>query len=314
MRRDADAAVAVTARAPTATAATAAQRAAPGRRTLWRRSRWLVARRASQLLVLALFLLGPWGGVWWVRGTLASSEWFGVLSLTDPFVALQMVLASRSLPAVALIGAAIVAAFYTVLGGRSYCAWVCPINPVTDLAAWLRAKLHLPALLGRLRPDRRLRVAVLAVALALSALLGVVAWEAVNPITLLQRALVFGLAGGYGVALAVFAFDLLVVPRGWCGHLCPVGAFYGVLGRAALLHVSAARRDACTGCGDCFRVCPEPQVIAPALYSAPHGGSPVIHSADCIRCARCIDVCDEDVFRIEMIAPRGGGRGAARDG
>lgn len=281
----------------------ATPRATP-RRSLWQRNRWLLLRRATQLLVLGLFLLGPWAGVWLVRGNLASSEWFGLLPLTDPFVALQTLLASHTASGSVLIGAAIIAAVYTVFGGRSYCAWVCPINPVTDLAAWLRIKLRLPTLLGGVKPDRRLRYAVLGIALVLSALLGSVVWETVNPITLLQRALVFGLAGGYGAALAVFGFDLLVLPRGWCGHLCPVGAFYGVLGRAAVVHVSAAKRDDCTRCGDCFRVCPEPQVIAPALYGAEHGRSPVIESADCIRCARCLDVCDEDVFRVEMRLPR----------
>ena len=276
------------------------------RRSLLRRNRWLLARRACQLVVLALFMLGPWFGVWIARGSLASSELLGVQNLTDPFVALQTLLARHSLEGRALAGAAIVAVLYILAGGRAYCAWVCPINPVTDLAAWLRARLHLPALLGSMKPDRRLRHAVLALALVLSALLGSVAWETVNPITLLQRALVFGLAGGYGAALAVFLLDLLV-PRAWCGHLCPVGAFYNVLGRVALVHVSAARREACTHCGDCFRVCPEPHVIAPALYGAPHGRSPVIQSADCIRCARCLDVCDEDVFRIDLLARRGGG-------
>ncbi len=297
MRRGAEA-VARGSRAPSAATPRTTQR-----RSLWRRNRWLLLRRTTQLLVLALFLLGPWAGVWLARGSLASSEWFGVLPLTDPFVALQTLLASHTLSGSVLISAAIVAAAYTVFGGRSYCAWVCPINPVTDLAAWLRIKLRLPTLLGGVKPDRRLRYAVLGVALVLSALLGSVVWETVNPITLLQRALVFGLAGGYGAALAIFGFDLLVLPRGWCGHLCPVGAFYGVLGRAAVLHVSAVKRDNCTRCGDCFRVCPEPQVIAPALYGAEHGRSPVIESADCIRCARCLDVCDEDVFRIEMLLP-----------
>ena len=239
-----------------------------------------------------------------MRGSRASSEWFGALPLTDPFVALQSALASRTLSGSVVIGAAIAAAAFAVCGGRSYCAWVCPINPVTDFAAWLRIKLRLPALLGGVRPDRRLRYAVLAVALALSALLGCVAWETVNPITLLQRALVFGLAGGYGAALAVFGLDLLVLARGWCGHLCPVGAFYGLLGRAAVLHVNAPKRDDCTRCGECFRVCPEPQVIAPALYGAPHGRGPVIESADCIRCARCLDVCDEEVFRVEWLRPQ----------
>lgn len=260
------------------------------------RSRWLIARRVVQVLALAAFLAGPWAGLWVARGTIASSEWFGVLPLTDPFVALQALLAHRSLAWSALIGAGLVAAFYVLAGGRSFCSWVCPINPVTDLAAWLRATLRLPSLLGNRRPDRRLRYAVLAFSLAISALLGSVAWETVNPITLLHRALLFGLAGGYGVALAVFLFDLLVVPRGWCGHACPVGAFYGLLGRASALHVSAPRRDACTQCGDCFRACPEPHVIAPALYGAAHGRAPTILSADCTRCARCLDVCEENVF------------------
>jgi len=282
-----------------------AERPADVRAASLHRNRWLVARRAVQLLALAAFLAGPWAGLWIARGTLASSEWFGVLPLTDPFVALQSLLAHRSLAPGALFGASVVAAFYVVFGGRSFCAWVCPINPVTDLAAWLRAKLRLPSLLGAHRLDRRLRYGVLVVALATSALLGSVAWETLNPITLLHRALLFGLAGGYGVALAVFLFDLLVVPRGWCGHLCPVGAFYGLAGRAAVLHVSASRRDACTQCGDCFRACPEPHVIAPALYGASHGRGPTITSADCTRCARCIDVCDEDVFDWQWRRPEG---------
>lgn len=265
-------------------------------RSAWQRNRWLLARRACQSLVLALFLLGPWAGIWVVRGNLAASEWFGMLALTDPLVALQTVLASRRLTGGVLLGGALVAAFWSVLGGRSYCAWVCPINPLADLAAWLRARLRLPALLGGLQPDRRLRHAVLAVALLLSALLGSVAWETVNPITLLQRALVFGLAGGYGAALAVFGWDLLVAPRGWCGHLCPVGAFYGLLNHGALLRVSAAGRVRCDDCMDCYAVCPEMHVISPALKGERSGASPIITAADCTACGRCIDVCPERVF------------------
>lgn len=299
MRRGAEAAA-----GGPAGAAPAAKRSSP-RRSLWQRNRWLAARRVSQLLVLGAFLLGPWAGVWLVRGTLASSQWLGLISLTDPFVALQALLARHALPGGALLGAAIVAGVFVVLGGRSYCAWVCPINPLADLAAWLRTRLRLPSLPGRFGPDRRLRHAVLAVALGLSALLGSVVWEAVNPITIVQRALVFGLAGGWGAALAVFACDLLL-PRAWCGRMCPVGAFYGVLGRGAVLHVSAGRRAGCTRCGACFRVCPEPQVIAPAMHGAAQGRSPLIESSACTRCARCLDVCDEAVFQLRMLAPRSG--------
>lgn len=39
-------------------------------------------------------------------------------------------------------GAATVALFYALLGGRGFCAWVCPVNIVTDAANYLRRKLR----------------------------------------------------------------------------------------------------------------------------------------------------------------------------
>ena len=107
-----------------------------------------------------------------------------------------------------------------------------------------------------------------AIALIVSALTGTIAWELVNPITMLQRGLVFGVGFAWVVVLAVFVFDLAVSRRGWCSYLCPVGAFYGIAGKASLVRVSAVKRHACTDCGDCFRVCPEPHVISPALKPA----------------------------------------------
>ncbi|MDH3783603.1 MAG: 4Fe-4S binding protein, partial [Desulfobulbaceae bacterium] len=83
---------------------------------------------------------------------------------------------------------------------------------------------------------------------------------------------------------------------GWCGHLCPVGALYSLLGFVSILRVKAVQRDQCTDCMDCFTVCPEPQVIRPAL-KGDEGSSPIIYSNNCINCGRCIDTCPHDVFR-----------------
>jgi ferredoxin-type protein NapH len=63
------------------------------------------------------------------------------------------------------------------------------------------------------------------------------------------------------------------------------------------VRVSAVKRQACTDCGDCYRVCPEPHVIVPALKPKEASASPVISSGDCTNCGRCIDVCPDDVFR-----------------
>jgi ferredoxin-type protein NapH len=93
----------------------------------------------------------------------------------------------------------------------------------------------------------------------------------------------------------VFLFDLLVAPRGWCGHVCPVGATYALIGRLSVLRVSAQRSGRCNDCADCYAVCPEPDVIAVPLKGR-DGASPVITAGECTNCGRCIDVCGPDVF------------------
>lgn len=265
----------------------------------WLRAhRWLVARRCVQALTMLAFVAGPWWGLWIAEGTLAGSLWFGHLSLTDPFVVVQSIAAGHAPAAMALVGAAVVAAVYALSSGRLFCAWVCPINAVTDLANGLRRAFGLRV---GLRIDRRLRHVVMVAALVASAVGGVIAWELVNPITLGQRALVFGLATSGGVAVAgVFLFDLLVVRNGWCGHLCPVGAFYGWLGWFGRLRVVATRRDACTHCGDCYRVCPEPQVIVPVLQPRGAPRQWAVTSQDCLRCGRCVEACGQDVFELRL--------------
>ena len=268
--------------------------AAVAAKGLWRAHRWLVLRRASQLALLGLFLLGPLAGVWIVKGSLASSLTLGVLPLSDPYVVLQGLAAGHAMAASALIGAGIVAAFYALVGGRVYCAWVCPVNVVTDAAAWLRRRMGLRAEISLPRATRHW---LLAITFALAFATGAIAWEWVNPVSMLHRGLIFGFGAGWGVVLAVFVLDALVSTRGWCGHLCPMGAFYALIGRGALLRVSARDASRCDDCRDCYRICPEPQVITPALKG---GASPIIHSAACTNCGRCIDVCSKDVFRFAI--------------
>jgi len=133
-----------------------------------------------------------------------------------------------------------------------------------------------------------------------------VLWELINPVSMLHRGLIFGMGMAWTVVLTVFLFDLFVTSRGWCGRLCPVGAFYSLLGRWSPLRVAATKRSACNDCMDCFEVCPEPQVIRPALKGEGKGIGPVILAANCTNCGRCIDVCSKDVFRF-------GGRHAVAD-
>ncbi len=255
--------------------------------------RYLILRRLSQLGFLALFLTGPLFGIWIVKGNLASSLTLDVLPLSDPLVLLQSLAAGHLPETAALTGGLIVLVFYLIVGGRAYCSWVCPINIVTDAAEWLRCRLNIK---GGARFSDKSRYWLLGAILVVSGVTGSIAWELVNPVSMVYRGLVFGMGLAWGIVVGVFLLDLLVGRRAWCGHLCPVGAFYGLLGEGAVLRVAAARREQCDDCMDCFAICPEHQVIKPALKGADKGMGPVIMSGHCTNCGRCIDVCARDVF------------------
>ncbi len=266
---------------------------APARRSLWQRQRWLTLRRSSQLAILGLFLIGPWFDIWWAKGNLAASLWFDTIPLTDPMIVVQSFVALGEVTATALVGAVLVAGFYVMVGGRVFCSWVCPVNIITDAAHWTRQRLRIPP---GWRPHPALRMWLLAMCVATSAWTGTIVWELVNPVTLVQRGIVFGLGFGWIIIASIFLFDVVVSRRGWCGHLCPVGAFYGILGVASPVRIAAVAREACSDCGDCFEVCPEPQVITPALRGVDQS-TRVIVARDCTNCGRCIDVCPDEVFR-----------------
>jgi len=257
------------------------------------RRRWLVSRRCVQVFIILAFMVEfPLIGQVAV-GNLSSSRWFGVLDLSDPLIWLQSILAGAPITLTALTGALLVAVFYALFGGRLYCSWVCPINLVTDLAFWLRQKLNIK---GHLSIPRNLRQVILLLALVLSILGGVPAWEMINPITLFQRELLWWSVSGSGLLAGLFLFDVFVTRRGWCGHLCPVGAFYALLGRYARLRVSATRPGQCTGCTASVRACPEPHVLAPVISNT---ASAVSHG-DCTRCGACLDACTNGALAMKL--------------
>ncbi|EJG0633669.1 quinol dehydrogenase ferredoxin subunit NapH [Vibrio parahaemolyticus] len=256
----------------------------------WRAHRFLVLRRLCQLTIIALFMAGPTLGV--LTGNLSSSMLLDTVPLSDPLIVLQA-LATGHIPEFnAMLGVVIVVVFYAILAPRAFCAWVCPLNIVTDLAAWLRRKFNIKA---SYRWSPAIRYWLIPVLMLGSALSGAILWTWLDPVAALHRGLVFGMGAGWVLIALVFVLDLLLVEHGWCGHLCPLGATYGVIGRKSLLRVTAVRREDCTKCMDCFYVCPEPEVLRQPLKE----GDRRVMDQNCISCGRCLDVCPEHVFEFK---------------
>ncbi|EOX4966813.1 quinol dehydrogenase ferredoxin subunit NapH [Vibrio alginolyticus] len=256
----------------------------------WRAHRFLILRRLCQFTIIALFMAGPTLGI--LTGNLSSSMLLDTVPLSEPLIVLQA-LATGHVPEFnALLGVVIVVVFYAILAPRAFCAWVCPLNIVTDLAAWLRRKLNIKA---SYRWSPVIRYWLIPVLMLGSALSGAILWTWLDPVAALHRGLVFGMGAGWVLIALVFVLDLLLVEHGWCGHLCPLGATYGVIGRKSLLRVTAVRREDCTKCMDCFYVCPEPEVLRQPLKE----GDRRVMDQNCISCGRCLDVCPEHVFEFK---------------
>jgi ferredoxin-type protein NapH len=267
--------------------------------------KYLILRRVVQLGILALYFGGNILGWKMLTGDLSSSSILGTIPLSDPFAILQMLAAGATIGANALIGALIIALFYGIVGGRAFCSWVCPVNMVTDAAAWLRRVLHIDKLERKIWITRNTRYYMVVLALIVSFVSGLAAFEIISPITILNRWVIFGanmidgkivfvMGAGIGLLVAIFLFDLFVVKNGWCGHICPLGGVHSIIGKYSLIRVEH-NHDNCTLCMKCTTVCPEKPVL-----NMIGKRSEYVSQAECTNCGRCIDVCDDDALEFSI--------------
>ncbi|MDD2358200.1 MAG: quinol dehydrogenase ferredoxin subunit NapH [Thiovulaceae bacterium] len=258
---------------------------------LWNKYRYLILRRIVQISLLVLYFGGNAWGLKILRGDLSASKIFNMIPMSDPYAVLQMLAAGAVISADLLLGAAIATLFYMLIGGRAFCSWVCPINMVTDAASYARRVLKIDNIKGTRQPaSRNIRYWVLVLSLVVSAIMGLAAFEFISPISMVVRGVVFGIGFGWAAVVVIFLFDLLVLKNGWCGHVCPLGGFYSLIGKFSFIRVHHNEAN-CTACMKCKVVCPESQV----LYMVGKESLPVL-SGECTNCARCIEVCDDDAL------------------
>jgi len=261
---------------------------------VWQKYRFLILRRISQLTILGLYIgANMWG--WKVlQGNLSSSLLFQKIPLADPYAVLQIFATGAIVAADALIGAVIITLFYALLGGRAFCSWVCPVNMVTDLANWTRRKLRLDKYEKKWWISRKARYWLFGLSFVLSFLLGTAAFEMISPVSMTHRGIVFGMGAGWAVIVAIFLFDLFVAKNGWCGHLCPLGGFYSLIGRFSLFRVKHIQPN-CTLCMKCKEVCPEKEVLFMIGKK-----SMSVNMGECTLCGRCVEVCDDDALHFSL--------------
>ena len=256
--------------------------------------RYLIARRVVAVGTLGLFWLGANAHLGVLTGNLSSSRLFRTVPLSDPFAVLQILASGQPLASTVILGAVIVVLFYALLGGRAFCGWVCPVGLIHDGARWWKSRFKVR---GQFHFGRSGRFWIMALALPVSAWTGVAAFEWLSPIGIITRELIYG--PGLAVLLTIVLIglvDIFVLREGWCGSLCPLGAFFSLIGRLSLVRVRFDE-ERCDRCGDCAVVCPEPQVIDFHAMKEKQ----FIDSGDCLNCGRCLEICPRDAYHF---APR----------
>ena len=275
-----------------------------------------VARHIVQVLVLALFLVpvlvagwslfgGTVGGDNTIAtpaasfpffGSLSSSQLFGI-EIIDPFAVLQVIVAAKTVSLQMLVGALPFLIIYGLIRGRVFCGWVCPVNFLLELVDWLRGKLHIKVE-ERVLP-RHVKVYVAAGVLVLSALLSFPVFEALSPISFINKGLVLGSLVGGITLLAILLVELFWGHRVWCRAICPLGGFYEVLGKVGLVNVKIDH-DVCIGCNKCKHAC----LCDPEILDAPVAGDDIIvRAGDCMLCGKCIESCPVHALTITVGRP-----------
>jgi polyferredoxin len=276
---------------------------------------WRRLRQAVQILALLLFL----ALLVYTNAQRPGPFWADLFSRLDPLLMLTTTLAGQVVVSgLALAG---ITLLLTVLFGRVWCGWFCPLGTVLEWLGPRRTRHRAPPEYWRVIKH------TLLFAIVGAAILGNQTLIILDPITILNRTFATGFwpALRYVVIRAesflydfpplwgpldalhgavvqpflqevqpVFTLTFLIAflfaglvalnwwtERFWCRYLCPLGGLLGLLSKLSLVRREV--RDECAQCARCAHQCPTGTIDPRESYRS--------DPAECIVCFDCLTDC-----------------------
>ncbi|MBC8459955.1 MAG: 4Fe-4S binding protein [Deltaproteobacteria bacterium] len=231
-----------------------------------------IARRIVQFLSLGLFV------------TLLSKFFVKF----DPLTTIIISLSARTL---AVLWSLLLLPILTVLWGRFFCGWFCPVGCILDICGYF-----LPGKWNALYL-RNFKYLLLTV-IGFAALFAVNFVWIFDPLSSMDRAVNLSIFSATPLWLRfivplVFAFVIganFVQRRFWCRNICPLGALLGILAKFSL--TDRIITDNCTNCQKCENTCPMGNTLE--QYS----------KLECIQCRNCSNICPNQAVKFRISAAR----------
>ncbi len=258
----------------------------------WMKRRWL-----TLLFVNFLFLISFKLDIQLLEGAMTASRFIG-FHFADLNSALQVMLAYKHVVLNLVIGTATVFVLWLLLGGRTFCSWVCPYHLLSEWAEYLHLWLAKKKLVKNVKFHRKTRAVFYVVFALLALATGYTVFETISPTGIVSRAIIYG----PGLALIwvglLLLFEVFVSRRFWCRYVCPIGITYAAVGTLSPVRIEY-NADACHHEGDCRKVCLVPHVLDVTIRGRAHDVKQELTS-DCTRCGMCVDICPTDSLNFKI--------------
>jgi len=250
--------------------------------------KWLYRRWASIIIINALFVVSFSLDIQLIEGSLSASRVVG-FHFADLNASLQVMLAFKEILINLVIGTVTVLLLWWLLGGRTFCSWVCPYHLLSELAEKIHLRLTDMKLVRDMPMHRGVRTVLYIIFAGLAFGTGYTVFEAISPVGILSRAMIYGPGLALIWVVVLLLFEIFITRRAWCRYICPIGLTYGMVGVTSPVHVKYDLEN-CLHEGDCRKVCLVPHVLEPTKKGFALKEQ-VTLGADCTRCGMCVDIC-----------------------